>query len=432
MARSEASPQGPGVRKPGSRKPGARMSGVRLIVLMCAAEAFAVLGFSTLPALQPILLVEWALSNTEAGWINGIYFAAYMAAVPVLVGLTDRVDPRRIYALGAVVSVLSSLGFAVLAEGFWDAMLYRGLGGMGLAGTYMTGLKALTDHIDERLRSRAVAFYTASLSIGFALSFLLSGEIAALLDWRWAFALMGLGAAVALPMVVFLVPPSEPHHIAKSETALLDFRPVVRNRQAFAYVLAYSAHNWELFAFRSWIVTFFVFSQGLQDEGAWGFGWSATALAALIGILALPASVLGNEAALRFGRRRTVIVITCTSAAIGLVFGFMAALPFVLVVAVSILYSLTVSGDSSAVTAGAIETAAPGQRGATMAVHSFIGFAGAFAGPLVFGVVLDLAGGRESLLAWGLAFASGSLAIALSPLVLATLGRRAARDVSAT
>ncbi len=85
MERSEASPQGPIARKPGARKPGARMAGVRLIVLMCAAEAFAVLGFSTFPALQPALLAEWAMSNTEAGWINGIYFAAYMAAVPVLV-----------------------------------------------------------------------------------------------------------------------------------------------------------------------------------------------------------------------------------------------------------------------------------------------------------------------------------------------------------
>ena len=415
---------------PRGKKP--RLSDVQLIVLMCAAEGLVVLSFSTLPALLPILLAEWSMSNTQAGWINGIYFAAYMAAVPVLVGLTDRVDPRRIYAFGAVVSVLAALGFAIFAEGFWDAMLFRGLGGIGLAGTYMTGLKALTDHIDERLRSRAIAFYTASLSIGFALSFLFSGEIAALLDWRWAFALMGLGSAVALPMVLFLVPPSEPHHIAKPKTALLDFRPVMRNRQALAYVLAYSAHNWELFAFRSWIVTFFVFCQGLQGPGALGAAWSATALAAFIGILGLPASVLGNEAALRFGRRRTVIVIASASAVIAMVFGFMAALPFVLVIAVAILYSFTVSGDSSAVTSGAVEAAAPGQRGATMAVHSFIGFAGAFAGPLVFGVVLDLAGGRESLLAWGLAFASGGLVILLSPLVLATMGRRAARDVDAT
>ena len=417
MERSDASPRG-------SRTP---VAGVRLIVLMCTAEGLAVLGFSTFPALQPALLAEWVLSNTEAGWINGIYFAAYMAAAPVLVSLTDRVDPRRVYAIGAVVSVLSALGFALLAEGFWSALVMRGLSGMGLAGTYMPGLKALTDHIDERLRSRAVAFYTASLSIGFALSFLFAGEIAAWLDWRWAFAILGLGSAVALPLVLILVPPSEPHHIVKSDTALLDFRPVLRNRRALGYVLAYSAHNWELFAFRSWIVTFLVFSQGLQGEGAMGLGWSATALAALIGVLGLPASVLGNEAAQRFGRRRTVILVMSASAAISLAVGFLAALPFVLLVAVTLVYSFTVSGDSSAITAGAIEAAAPGQRGATMAVHSFIGFAGAFVGPLVFGVVLDLAGGRESLLAWGLAFASAGLAVAMGPVALAVLGRWPAR-----
>ncbi len=58
-------------------------------------------------------------------------------------------------------------------------------------------------------------------------------------------------------------------------------------------------------------------------------------------------------------------------------------------------------------------------------MHTLIGFAGAFAGPLVFGVVLDLFGGQSSLLAWGLAFASSGLAVIVGPLVLVTLGRRA-------
>jgi MFS family permease len=66
-----------------------------------------------------------------------------------------------------------------------------------------------------------------------------------------------------------------------------------------------------------------------------------------------------------------------------------------------------------------------------MAVHSFIGFAGAFVGPLVFGVVLDLAGGRESLLAWGLAFASAGLAVAMGPVALVVLGRRPAHPPGA-
>ena len=50
-----------------------------------------------------------------------------------------------------------------------------------------------------------------------------------------------------------------------------------------------------------------------------------------------------------------------------------------------------------------------------MAVYSFIGFSAALIAPLVFGVVLDLAGGNRSTLAWGLAFASLGIFGALAP-----------------
>ena len=72
-------------------------------------------------------------------------------------------------------------------------------------------------------------------------------------------------------------------------------------------------------------------------------------------------------------------------------------------------------GDSAALTAGAIGSAPPDQRGAILAVYSFIGFSAALLGPLVFGVVLDLAGGNRSTLAWGLAFASIGIFGALAP-----------------
>jgi MFS family permease len=384
----------------------------------------SVLGFSTVPALLPTFLGEWNLTNTEAGWMTGIYFAGYMAVVPVLASLTDRVDPRRIYLIGAIASIASSLGFALLVDGFWGALVFRALGGIGLAGTYMPGLKALTDHVPARIRSRAIAFYTASLSIGFALSFLLSGEIAVVLGWRWAFALVALGPVMALVVFQFWVPPSEPHHLDIAPAgALLDFRPILRNRAVMGYVLAYGVHNWELFAYRSWIVTFLVFSQGLQAPGALGMAWSATALAALINVIALPASVLGNEAAATFGRRRVLMLVMGASAVVAAGTGFSAPLPFMTVVAIALFYSVTVSADSASLTAGAVEAAAPGQRGATMAVHSFIGFGGGFIGPLVFGVMLDLAGGRDSAFAWGMAFAGLGLAIALGPVFLGLLGR---------
>jgi MFS family permease len=70
--------------------------------------------------------------------------------------------------------------------------------------------------------------------------------------------------------------------------------------------------------------------------------------------------------------------------------------------------------------------AAPERRGATMALHSLLGFGTGFVSPLAVGVVLDLAGGNDQGLAWGLAFALMGLGVLAGPLVLALLGRRVA------
>jgi MFS family permease len=63
--------------------------------------------------------------------------------------------------------------------------------------------------------------------------------------------------------------------------------------------------------------------------------------------------------------------------------------------------------------------------GATMAVHSCIGFSGAFLGPLVFGVMLDVGDKVPDVSSWGLAFAVTGLAVALGPVALAWAARRA-------
>ncbi len=399
------------------------MSARRLTLIFCLAEICSMTGFATFAALLPGFVAEWSLSGTQAGWINGIFFAGYVAAVPFLVSLTDRRDPRHVYLAAAAITVVSSLGFALFADGFWPALIFRALAGVGLAGTYMPGLKSLTDHLPATARGRSLAFYTATFSIGTSLSFLLAGALAVRWGWAWAFGLAALGPAIAFLLIWRGVPPAAEEHLPPVEHHVLDFRPVLANARAMAYVLAYTLHNWELFALRSWIVGFLVFAQAQQAGDAFGVGWSATVLAAALNLLALPASVLGNEVAERFGRRRVVIAVMLLSALAGGLFGFSAAWPFLVVLAIAVLYGLTVPGDSAAITTGAVAAARPGQRGQTMAVHSTIGFLGGFAGPLVFGVVLDLGGGDGTLLGWGLAFASSGLAVALGPLALLWLDR---------
>jgi hypothetical protein len=119
-------------------------------------------GFALVPSLLPQLSQQWSLSATEGGWLGGIFFLGYILAVPVLVSLTDRIDARRIYLASAALSGLALAGFARLADSFATALGWWWLAGLGLAGTYMPGLKALTDRLPVAAQSRATAFYTAT------------------------------------------------------------------------------------------------------------------------------------------------------------------------------------------------------------------------------------------------------------------------------
>ena len=397
----------------------------RLVFAMCVAQILAMIGFASFPALLPTFISEWRLTNTEAGWVSGLYFAGYMGAVPILVGLTDRIDPRAIFVFSAALGALASIGFALFADGLWSAAVLRALAGAGLAGTYMPGLKVLSDRFQGPKQSRAVSYYTSSFSVGAGVSFILAGEFGAWLGWRWAFAAAAVGGVIALAIVIVAVRPFAPAGRDKTATLtrLFDFRPVLRNRIAMGYVLAYGAHAWELLGQRAWIVAFLLFSQSLQPENA---GWliSATLVAGLINLFGVPASILGNEFALRFGRVRLAVTTGLISAGIGCAIGFAAPLPYLAVVGLCIVYGMANYADSSTVTAGAVTAATRGYTGATMAVHSFVGFGGGFLGSLVFGVILDLAGGSSSVAAWGMGFISLGLAAALGPVALLMLSRR--------
>jgi MFS family permease len=388
----------------------------RLTLLVCLAEIFGLASIAVFPALLPTFLTEWRLSHTEAGWIIAAYYAGYMMLVPVLAGITDRMDARKVMGLGAFLGALTALAFALLARGFWSALVLRFLSGISLAGIYMPGLKVVSDHTEGTLQSRFISFYTASFSIGASLSYLLAGEINTLAGWRWAFTASGAGAAGAL-IIVFLYVPQGKIRTSKGQALLADFKVVLRSQPSMAYVLGYAAHMWELFSMRSWIVAFLAFSIQMQPAGA--FTWSPTQIAFLINLIGLPASIGGNELSRKFGRRKVVTAVMIGSAALGSALGFTAPLPYFLVAILALLYGITVTGDSASLTAGVVTVAPAGFRGTTLAVHSTIGFGAAFLGPLTVGVVLDVFGGKQ--FAWAMGFLTMAAGCLLGPLFLSRL-----------
>src|SRR5436309_11367987 len=116
----------------------------RLVAFVCAAEILSLAGFSLVAALLPQFIAHWSLSNVEAGWLVGIMSGGYMVGVLPLVALTDRIPARTIFLVCSALSALSSFCIA-LSDGLLPALVWRGVGGIALAGMYMPGLRALTD-----------------------------------------------------------------------------------------------------------------------------------------------------------------------------------------------------------------------------------------------------------------------------------------------
>jgi MFS family permease len=378
-------------------------SAVRLTVLMCIAESLSMTGFACYTTLLPTLMPAWGLNNSEAGLIGGVFYTGYMLAVPVLSSLTDRVDSRRIYAAACMLSAAGAAGFALLANGLWSALLFHFLIGAGLGGTYMPGLKTLTDHLEGKAQSRATAYYTAGFGLGSSISIVVSGKIAALFGWQWAFVFGAIGPVAGALIVACLMPRGRSQSAHAQSPALLDFRPVVKNRTTMLYVLGYCAHNYELFGQRSWMVAFLVFVGTMQPDG---LPLAAATLAAMINVLGPVMSVSGNELALRYGRQRMIFMFMTLSGLFACLIGYTAAWPWVVVFVLMCVHYGCMLGDSAALTSGVIAATPAHLRGVTMAVYSCAGFTVAFLAPLVFGVVLDLAGGNRNVIAWGLAFTS--------------------------
>ena len=106
----------------------------------------------------------------------------------------------------------------------------------------------------------------------------------------------------------------------------------------------------------------------------------------MLGLIGTAASVAGNEAAIRFGRRRLIAAAMIGSALLAGLLARCGHDSYPLAVALMLLYGAVIWLDSASLTAGTAGTAEPSRRGATLAVHSTLGYLGGFVGPLAVGL----------------------------------------------
>lgn len=381
---------------------------------MFVAQVLGMASFVTFPGLLPIFLDEWSLGNAEAGWISGVFFAGFVGTAPVLTAATDRIDPRRIYLAGLAIGALANIGFAASAGGLWSGSFWRLVQGAAFAGTYMPGLRAVSDAVPEGLRNRAVSYFSATFTVGTSFSFFISGLAIASLSWQAVFYVMAAGPAAGLAIALMFLPRRARPAVTGGRLAGIAReirKPVLRR-----YFAGYFLHNAESSAMRAFVVAFLAFAAARQAPGAAGLGIDPTAVAAVANLLGFPGILLAGSL-VRVLRRDTVIALVMTlSAATGVLLGVFPAAPYWIVILLMLFYGLFVPADVGALNGGVVEGADGAFRGAALAVHSVCGFTGAFVGPVIFGAALDGFGGVTAPGAWIAAFGIMAGMIAFWPL----------------
>jgi MFS family permease len=393
---------------------------------VCLCEMATMLMFLNYTAILPILQREWGMRNSEAGLIFSAYQACYLLAVLVLASLTDRMDTRAIYLASAAWAGLSGLAFPFLAHDSLSAAVLRALAGIGLAGTYVPGMRLVAQRFPSEHRGVAIACYASAFGFGSAASLALTGWLTRMADWRIAMGLTALGPLLAALLAAFVLPPARPP--AGQATRLLDTR-VFRNRPALWMIAGYCAHNWELFGMRAWLPPFLAASliqRGVTvvEASSFAAGWMAIVL-----VIGSVSNVAGGWISDRCGRAQVIVLSQLCSACFSFSIGWLFHSPLWFILTVAALYNVFATSDSGALSTGVTELAEPSLLGATLALQSCLGFLAAAISPGVAGFVLDaLQVGSEGTAAtspwqWGPAFGVLGVGVLMGPISMLALRR---------
>jgi len=177
----------------------------RVLLLLLLAYIFNFLDRQILGILAQPIKADLGLTDTEFGAVGGLAFALLYSVLGVpLAYLADRTSRSRVIAASlAVWSGFTAL--CGLATGYWQLFLYRLGVGIGEAGGVAPSYALIADYFPRERRARALAIYSLGIPIGLASGTLLGAYIAAAVDWRAAFLVMGVAGILLAPVMLYFV-----------------------------------------------------------------------------------------------------------------------------------------------------------------------------------------------------------------------------------
>lgn len=183
---------------------------------------------------------DLGLSDTQMGLLGGIAFALLYSTLAVPLGwIADKTS--RSWVITISLGVWS--GFTALcgfAQGFWSIFLARLGVGIGEAGGVAPSYALIADYFPSEKRARALSIYSLGIPLGSATGVIAGGYIAATVDWRLAFIVVGLSGVLIAPIFKYLVrdPAKKPEQLTKPETPprFIDVLKLLSKKRAFWFL----------------------------------------------------------------------------------------------------------------------------------------------------------------------------------------------------
>lgn len=199
---------------------------------------------------------DWDVTPADIGWLTTAVQAGFILGTLTLSlsGLADRIRASTLFAVCAVAGAAFNAGFALLADGVADGMIYRFLVGLALAGIYPIGMKLIVSWEPQRTGS-ALALLVGMLTLGTALPHALRA-LGAGLPWQQII-LASSGLALLAAGIVRALGDGPHLRPALTESGAVSRPPPPRPSRFAAFripafrasAFGYFGHMWELYAF---------------------------------------------------------------------------------------------------------------------------------------------------------------------------------------
>ncbi len=204
----------------------------RVLLPLGLAVCLSLFGDLTLYAVLPSQRATVGLSLASVGIMLGANRVIRIPGNPLAGALYDRVGRRRLFLLGMLLGVISTLGYGVVT-GFLPFLLTRLTWGVAWTLINVGGMTMVQDITHRANRGRLTGIYNAWMLVGFAVGPLLGGFLVDTLGFRVTMRLYAATTAVGFLVALLGLPETHsPGAAARNPDA--DSLPPIVLRQRLA------------------------------------------------------------------------------------------------------------------------------------------------------------------------------------------------------